>query len=1163
MNDIKKMLTHPMRNPYDKSTMKSNLIVMQEYRPPSGQMFANAFGSNKLSNLYIPATQLQQPYGPSGNSDNVVAGSTPSPLYSTSVLNNGQTSQGDVEMFQRQRQNGQYVQPNNVAHNGQYVQANNFRNNQQQNVQQNRQVVDAFRQNGQYQNGQTFNIGQSENLIAQNSGYTNQQQRQNHNYNNQGNVQQVNLGNAHKQINHQRGQVKHNGQYSATQSNHGKQTEFGISYTKQQHNLNHAQLPQYSNQVTGSIGNEAKQNLVSNTLPATVIAKTLTFNRIEPKPGGPKSRITFKTWIVKPSKAARLTAEPTPYTYNRPTTPPQTAKLIASPTPYYYNKPTTTEAAKLISQPEPYYYNPLKTTTVEKLVSESGYSYNKPTTPEKQVEVTGYTYYKPTTPEKQVEVTGYTYNKPTTPEKQIIATVPTIPSRLYLAQSSALPPTVPSRLYLAATTFKPLARLYIPPSSKAPELSRQYLNPSAQNNYYQQSARLQASPTTPTPVILPAPDDKSSYSVIKHSRINTNHNNLTFTDILTKEKLDITVNDIVKDTKTILGTTSTQQVQKDDDDYPDEESFLTSTANTESGENLSPATPTAAVQKNSRLVLKPASDLEPPVENYETGNQNSNRLSALPFYKEPKGPTNTIERTVSLKISIPERTAAYLYNTSSDSHHDKLEILNTGSSNYLVLTNKLQNTAPSFIPIGKLIVDKNSNISNSQALVFSFLADSINQVNEYKNLAQENHLTSTSQSQYQTINSEDFASITDKVAQLTSAQYTANNNNHLNQLTSTTQHTNTGELGATFTNNLQQNKDRQSESAQINVAPQQNAQLGQYYSSQFGGGNALNANLQINNEQQQLYSGQLYQAPVPEVASIYNGQTSAKLINNIGQQNSEVDDLHQNTNNNNFPKQSSAEVEVVQSHSVPRPAPAPAKLQAPTRQQQSFTSQEDTHSLLGNFVNSGNGITAQLRDKIVGTITHPSQENKLVTYKKDQSYYVFTKLDDLDGNLVQNEDLNRYTQHNGAQNAKLTQGSNADNTVTFQFIPSVSYQLEDEKEQQKLLNAFNIDDFGSPKGNSDSSGNEYQNGNSVLTSSVDYTVQHTPSSKQRNQYNDNPNGLYEGPSSYSAPQSSVGRLEAPQGAGLYQNPSSARLVSDNNNNNGYSNVAPARTFTFK
>lgn len=1136
MNDVKKMLTHPMRNPYDKTGLKSNLIVMQEYIPPTGQMFANAIAPNKLANVYVPAMQLQQPYGPGDNGDSFVAGSTPSPLYSTSVFNNAQNSQGDVEVFQRQRQ-GQFDREN--SDNGHFIQANHF---QQRNAQQNGQLLNALRQNGKT----TFSNNQaSGKLTQQYSGYANEQQQPNHNYENQRHAQynqQTRQGNVPQNHNtHQRGQVRYNGHYSITQSNPVKQTEFGVSYTNQQYDsdqLKQAQRPQFSNQVTGSVGNEAKQNLVSNALPATVIAKTLTFNRIvqEPKPGGPKSRITFKTWIVKPSKAAKFVSEPTPYTYNPPTATPQKAKLVASPSPYYYNKPTPTIAAKLASQPQQaYFYNPPTPTRVEKLVSQPGYSYNKPTTPQ-----------------KLVEVTGYSYNKPTTPEKQIVSTVPTLPARLYLTPSSAPPPTVPSRLYLAATTFKPLARLYIPPSSKPPELSRQYLNPSAQSNYYQQSAKLQASPSTPTPVIVPAPDDKSSYSVTKQSRINTNHNNLTFTDILTKEKLDVTVNDIVKDTRNILGTASTQQVQEDEEvEYPDDAKYITSTAYTESGENISPATPT--IKESSRLVARPASGLEPPEKNYLTPNDNSNRLTALPYYKETNGPTNTIERTVSLKISIPERTAAYLFNTSSDSHHDKLEILNTGSSNYLVLTNKLQNAAPSFIPIGKLIVDKNSSISNSQALVFSFLADSINQVKEYKNLAQENHAPGT-QTQFETINSADLASITDKVAQLTSAQYTAHSDNDLNQL-SATQHTNSGSTGTSYTNNYQQqqNKNRNSASAQINVAPQQNSQ---YFSSQFQrGDNSLNANLL--NKEQQLYSGQLYQAPVPVAARIYNGQSSAKLISNdIRQQNTEVDDLHQNTNgkNNNLLKQSSAEVEVVQSHGAPRPAYAPAKLQAIAPQPESFTSQEDTQSLLGNFVNTGNGISAQLRDKIVGTITHPSQENKIVTYKKDQSYYVFTKLDDIREGLTQNVESGKYSQNN-ALNSKLTQSSNADNTVTLQFIPSVGYQLVDEKQQQKLLNTFNIDEFGSPKENT---GSEYQDGNSVLTSNVEYTVQHNQN------YNRNPSALYVGPSSYSAPQSSVGRLEAQQSAQPHQNsdPSAAKLELEESSKDGYPNNAPVRTYGY-
>ncbi|KAG7301333.1 hypothetical protein JYU34_014263 [Plutella xylostella] len=1246
MHDIQKMLTHPMRNPYDQNLMKGNLIVMQEYRPPAGQLFPMSsltFGSkNRPENVYVPSAKLVQQ-----SFDNAISASTVSPLYSAPA-NRLQAPRGN-ELFQKQQQyvqshrhnNGHYVQPNSIqsgkyvqpslAQSGKYVEANHQENSQKYNQQ-------TYAQNSQYQNhnydqpsGNINQNSQSSRLTQQqNAHFTNnalrqqqeqqqqilqqqqqliqqqqqqqlqqlqqqqqqlqqQQQRliqQNLNYN-QGNIR-YNQAQANIQLNelgYQRGQVKQTAQYTDNShtNNEKQKTQYDVEYTKQQYTVNQDKqntfnASPYSNQINGKVSDEAKQNLVSTFAPATVIAKTLTFNRIiqEPKPGSPKSRITIKSWIVKPSKSAKLTAGTTPYTYDKPTNPPPAEKLIVQPTGYYYSRPTT-QAQKIVSTPEPYYYNPPKVTTPsEKIVSEPGYTYNKPTQPAKLVtQPEGYSYQRPTQAAKQVsQVDGYVYNKPTVAAKQITVIPPTQPSRQYLTPSPSPPPTVASRLYLAPTTFKPIARFYLPAAAPS-EPSRQYLNPNAETTANFQSAKLQASPTSPTPVVVSPTDDKPSFSLIKHSRFNAIRNNLTFTDILTKEKLDITVNDIVKDTRNILGTAQPQQFGQlrneesgdtTEDDYR-EENYITSVDSfTESGENLSPATPTVQTNvKSSRLIVPPAADLEPPVVTVEQTNQNTNRLANLPFFKEPPIAPNTIERTVSLKISIPEKTAAYLFKNTNESDYDKLEILNTGSSNYLVLTNKVANSpAPNFIPIGKLIFDKNNNFSNSQALVFSFLTDSINQAREYKNIAEQNLLQS--HTPFQNINNEELAKITNEVAQLTSAQFTANNNNNFNHqqqanIASTAQNINSNnQLGvsAKYTNNIPQHQVQQQTNLQSNSVSQQNLQSGQFQTTRFQGGqqDSLSANLQINNGNNQLYSGQLYQVPVPDVSSLYNGLGSGKLIaqNNNRQQHTEAADLHQGGGGNDIVKQlqSSGEVEIVQSQSVPYQAPA--KLQAAP---QTFNSQEDTQSILGNFA-SGNGISAQLSDKIVGTIPHPSEENKLVTYKKDQSYYVYTKLDDFHNNgLGRNTQANNgvIQGNNGGQSAKLTQSSNADNVVSFQLIPSVGYQLEDEREQQRLLNAFNIDEFtGSPRvQNQEVRG---QNGN-ILTSNVEYSVEHPVSQGQYNR----PSTLYAGPSSYSAPQASVGRLEqrAPAAA-----PAKIEQLEDNtNSNSGYSNGTPSRSFTFR
>ncbi|XP_026320824.1 uncharacterized protein LOC113230929, partial [Hyposmocoma kahamanoa] len=1057
MKDIKKMITHTMRNPYDKSVMKSNLVVMQEYKPPFGQMLPNGAliaGPDRIPNsVYVPAKQIQPNFN--YNNNNIFAASTPSPTYVPPPFNSLSLSQRDAEVFQRQRQNGQYRQSGKLQ---------------------------STQSSGHISNGHTIQY------TSQNTGYNNNQYGQR-----QTNFERTQNNN----VQHIRGQQSAQYNDNRSQLNNGKRAEFGISFAKQQYNYPNPNQAYTNHHLPLSNENgqsEAKQNLVSDEVPATIVTKTLTFNRIvEPKPGSPKSRITVKTWIVKPSKAAKLIADPTPYAYDRPSTRPA-AKIIANPTPYVYNTPTA-QAAKLVSEPE-------------------GYAYNKPTIAAKQIA---------TTPSRL-------YINPTLPPPP-----PTL-SRLYLNPSTA-PPTIASRLYIPPTTYKPAAKLYIPPSQSNLILSRQYLAPSAlQQPAYYQSEQLRASPTSPAPVYAAPPSDNPSFSLTKHSRINANHNNLTFADILTKEKLDITVNDIVSDTSSVLKTASPPtfgQLRQDKTvDYVDE-NYLPPD-NSESDEKLTPQSPTVPAT-SARLVAPDLSrDLEPPFENYNNV-QNTNRLATLPYFKEPGTGTNTIERTVSLKISIPEKVASYLFKSRNESDYDKLEILNTGSSNYLVLTNNLlnKNTGARFIPIGRLIADDKSNISDSQALVFSLLADSINAAKEYSKITKENIVTTTP-AQFQNIDNEELSHITNKISQLTALQYSGNqNNNYANTVsTSQTRTRNSNQhQSAKYTaqhNGYPQNHQVQQQNAQINVLPQHTSHG---YPAQYQSGNLVS--LPLNN--QNVYSGQLYKLPVPDVTNhIYNADSENVIQSNV-RQNFEVAHLNAGNDNsgNNLSKQQSAEVEIVRSQTLP----LPAKLQLePSNDAESFNSQEhSTHNLIGNFFNNNNGISAQLQDKIVGTIPHPLEENKFVTYKKDQTYLVYTK--------VNSNSQAQHHKNQNQQNAKVIQ-----NPLIFQFVPSVSYQLEDEKEQQKILNAFNIDDYGNPKKSNHQEQNRHDG---ILTSDVDFAVEHPTAAKLVDgQYNE-VNTLYRGPSSYSAPQASVGSLETVQ--------NSARLELEEK---GYARVTPDNPFTY-
>lgn len=1163
MKDIKKMLTHTMRNPYDKNAMKGNLIVMQDYKPPAGQLFPNGAliaGPERVpSNVYVPAKQILQPNLNPSFSDSTYTASTPDTKYIPAGFTN-QLQDSDAEVFQRQRlQNAQYVQNNRI---------------------QTTPNTDIS----------NFSNVRARQFIQQNSRLTNSAQQPNYNYNQRANPQYTQRNNAENTFTtnaytNQRGQLnRQRAQYTdvrkPTQFNSGNQNEI-VPYAKQQYNEEKQPYtyrqpnPTFSSEL--DVGKELKQNLVSTPVPATVITKTLTYSKLiqEPKPGRPKSRITVKTWIVKP-KSGRLIAEPTPYTYDRPTQTPA-ERLVKESSAYVYTRPTLPpQPARLVmdEKPKPYVYNrPTASPQVEGLMTDDRskpYVYNRPTIP------------PPPRIVEADEPKPYVYNRPTVASKLVATSKKEPPSRAYLPPSPTqptIPQTQAARLNLPQsppptqssktifpTTFKPSSRLYLAPAlpENAQIVSRQYLAPLQQAPYYQ-SSQLRAALSTPATAPMSSNgningnNNNLSYTV-KKPPTNTSRKNLTFTDILTKEKLDLTVSDIVKDTGNILQTASPPQFGQyvEGTKSVNDPDIIYLPAENESGEDLTSEAPSSTTaSKSARLIAQPASYLEPPAENFNN-NQNTNHLSNLPFYKASAIP-NTIERTVSLKITLPERVASYIFRGGNETDYDNLEILNTGSSNYLVLTNNMLNQGGNFINIGKLSENKNANVSNSQALVFSFLADSLNAAKKYSNVAKQDILTSmwTQAPQNQNLNNEDLSHIANKLSQLTSSQYSTNNNRSPNTTARIQTITGTSQSNqAKYTNN-EQNSTQPTQSAQYNIAPSLQTQEQLYSSPYQTDNNGINANL-LESNQDAIYSGQLYQLPVPEVTSqIYNRPQSGNLAQTNLQHQKQITSPPQTTNqNNNLPnhnnliKQSSAEVEIVQSKTFPL---TPAKLQlAPTNEPESFYSQESWNSLL----NSDNGISAQLQDKIVGIIPHPLEDSKLVSYEKDQSYYLYTKLDN---NAQSNPSAATPNNIFGRQNTKLTRGNNIPNVITFQFVPSVSYQLEDEKEQQKLLNSFQIDEFGAPwdavKANLVQESNQQE---ATMVSNIDFTVEH-PSSRQTN--SNSLNALYKGPSSYSAPQGSIGNLPRQT---LLANNLSSRLeqLDIKSNNDGYPKTVPARRFVF-
>ncbi|KAL4712587.1 hypothetical protein ACJJTC_007182 [Scirpophaga incertulas] len=409
-------------------------------------------------------------------------------------------------------------------------------------------------------------------------------------------------------------------------------------------------------------------------------------------------------------------------------------------------------------------------------------------------------------------------------------------------------------------------------------------------------------------------------------------------------------------------------------------------------------------------------------------------------------------------------------------------------------------------------------VKQNLALVFSLLADSINVAKEYNNEQVNTEQSTPTKTRHQTVSDEDITQITNKISDLTSSQFSETNQQKLKsaKIIASNQIPHNNEHSETTTNHLQNTF----------------SSISNKYQTPSTDINSKKVNNIVPNSKQ-VYSGQLYQLPVPDVTDKVLNQGT--FTNNIMSSNAD------------FSKSSESDVEIVKSNSIPQ-SPVARLETAPTSEVDHFNSQEN----FDKFIKSNNGISAQIQDKIVGSIPHPLEGNKVVTYKKDESYYVYTKLD----NTVEDE-LNSQTntiQSNnavGQQSAKLINENNLPNIVAFQLIPSISYQLEGEQDQDNFLNSFQLDKYGQPKSKINVVD---QSTRTDLTSEVDYSIDHTLSQDQVSGQLNDVSKLYSGPSSYSAPQSSVGNLGSKQDY-------TSRLELENKNN-GYSKVVPSIQFSY-
>ncbi|CAF4809551.1 unnamed protein product [Pieris macdunnoughi] len=940
LKDVRKMITHPMRNPISNGFIKNNFLVTQTYKPPSELLYPNgALTSSHNNILYVPS---KESFGEHLSNDISFAASTSSPLFSLYRENQG-------------TQNVQFINKQSAENTKEY-QANVYRTN-----------TPSPTQATLYEPTNYNKLNSYDNRNSKVNAYSNQKQ----------------------------------------------QLEF------ESYRTNQAQTVHAKN--SNLINVEAQQNLVSTNIPPTVISKTIAFKSIVPgeNASSPKSRITFKTWILKP-KNRNFIIKPTE----------SSEKFIQS-----------------ASEPSPSMSNP--------------YVYEKPKQNYQSSTKTtnDYFYNKKNTNRKQESNRDILYNaSPTTFRPNLL-------NRLYL-ESDFSTNTPPSRYEI--TTLRSLQNTYIP--SPNAEISRQSLSPIKQYNpqpiQTNQKENLLAASSSQTPqyeLVEQKNNISPLFTVTKQSNVNTNHNNISFTDVLTKEKIDITVNDIIRDTNKIVQPTSTHQnfAQYQNENTLLDKKQLKVDNEILSKEELTSKSPDIPT-KSSKKIAIPSSQLEPPFK--ISNNLSENKLSNLPFYLEP---VNTIERTISIKITIPEKIAKIIFKNATSS--DDFEVLNTGSSNYLVYANNLATkTGAGLMPIGKLSLGKFSNISNSQDLVFSFLADSLNAAKDYNNIAKQNVITTpTPQLQnYRYSNAED---ITRKISELTSTQFTNNNVNR---------HNNKKLISSPLLAISQQKAaTREHHNRPQNLYYQQRQQtpVKKLSYSQIRPVDSriptINSRIQnLRPPSNHIYSGQLYQHPVPEVTrDYYNIPNIKNNLFTLPKLNGHKNFRPQISNK----KQNVPDIEVIRSQQIP----INDRLEQ-TSNQETFQKQDEPPNL-SSFLTSTNGITAQVQDTIRGTLSHPFDNDKLLTYNKDQSFYIFSQLNNNHENNRVNEEINDQEHLQHSNNEKI-------DNLGLQLIPSIGYKLSDKRDKERILSTFQLNEFGSPTG----SANLYQED---LTTNIDYSVKH-PSS---------------------------------------------------------------------
>ncbi|XP_045537615.1 probable cyclin-dependent serine/threonine-protein kinase DDB_G0292550 [Papilio machaon] len=425
-------------------------------------------------------------------------------------------------------------------------------------------------------------------------------------------------------------------------------------------------------------------------------------------------------------------------------------------------------------------------------------------------------------------------------------------------------------------------------------------------------------------------------------------------------------------------------------------------------------------------------------------------------------------------------------------------------------------------------------VKQSLALVFSLLTDSINKAKKYNNIIQDNvqTLTTSPPPQFQAVNNEELGRISNTISQLTASQFTNKNFNNANTASvsnTKSQYLSNKDEKLTFLKYMQ-NLTAQKQNNKLQ-SKANNKQLNPFIPDSRSN----------TNTDTPIYSGQLYKYPVPEVTrQIINAPNPAKsnilIQSDIDEVKSQRIVVPKNSITKNIDTSTNINANIFKTQGTIN---SPLRLEVPSEKPQLKPR--------NNILTTGTGITAQLRDKIVGTIPHPTDKNKFVTYKKDQSYYLYSNLND--GNSVTNGQAAK-------QSVKKFPNNNYPDLITFHFIPSEnqnekgSFQNEPQSYQLTELKPIeNINNIELTDNNINEDTYSTDLANNIIR----------PSQKQRESINT----LYDGPSSYSAPQLSIGNLISTQESQRNNFNTRVEGLEENNNFSGYLKERPVRQFTFK